>query len=65
MEKLDDALEELDDACGAGSSEMDFTVEDYLSTIEDAVELLESDVGISIPAEETAGICEVRGNCWC
>ena len=51
----------LDDACGAGTSEMDYTVEDYLSTIEDAVELLEGFVGLSIPAEETAGVCEVRG----
>lgn len=54
-------METLDDACGGGTSEMDFTVEDYLSTIEDAVELLESYVGISIPAEQAADVCEVRG----
>lgn len=51
----------LDDACGAGTSEMEFTVEDYLTTIEDAVGLLEDYVGLSIPEEEAAGICEVRG----
>lgn len=58
------AMGALDDACGAGTSEMDFTVEDYLSTIEDAVELLQGYVGLSIPAEEMAGVCEVRGWWW-
>lgn len=52
-------FESLDEACGAGTNEMDFTAEDYLSAIDDIVGLLESFVGLSIPADEVDDICEV------
>lgn len=51
----------LDDACGAGTSEMDFTAEDYESTIEGAVDLLEGFVRLSIPEDQIGELCEVCG----
>lgn len=50
----------LDDACGAGTSDMDFSAADYLSTMEVAIDLLESIVSLSIPADEISETCEVR-----
>lgn len=55
-----DQVPELDDVCGAGTSAgLDPSAGDYLTMIEDAVILLQDDVGLSIPAAEIGIYCQV------
>lgn len=53
-------IPDLDDACGAGTSDVDLTPEAYVEIITDAIVLLESSVGTAIPEEEIDTVCEVK-----
>lgn len=55
-----DGIPSLDDACGAGSSDVNLGAEDYISIIEDAIDILEDAVGLTIPEEEIDIDCEVK-----
>ena len=57
-EELDE-IESLDDACGAGTSELDLNALDYAIIIEEAVRLLNNNVLLAIPAEDMDAVCQV------
>ena len=56
---LDD-IDSLDDACGAGTSELDLSAEDYATIIGDAVRLLEPTADLIVPADDIDTVCQVR-----
>lgn len=60
---LDD-VPEIDGACGAGTSAaMDFSASEYLTTIDDAIALLDAslpEVSLSIPTADIVTVCEVH-----
>lgn len=59
-ESVLDDIDSLDDACGAGTSELDFSPVDYVTIIGDAVRLLESTADLIVPADDIDTVCQVR-----
>ena len=59
-EDLLDGIDPLDEACGAGTSELDLSAADYATIIEEAVFLLNPTADLAIPEEDMEAVCQVR-----
>lgn len=53
-------IETIDEACGAGASDVELTPAYYATIIADAVSLLNDDRNLAIPADELDTYCQVR-----